>query len=95
MVIEQTVEVPVNRRIFIDIPPEIPTGKIILTFTTISTASKNKELECAEKIWAYNRAHPKEITTKLQELKGSLEKNAFDGLDGVAYQQKARGEWNE
>jgi hypothetical protein len=33
MTIEQTIEVPANRRIFLDLPPQIPAGKVILTFT--------------------------------------------------------------
>jgi len=33
MSIIQTVEVPSNRRLTIDVPQEIPTGPVILTFT--------------------------------------------------------------
>jgi hypothetical protein len=32
MTITQTVEVPPSRRITVDIPPEFPSGKVILTF---------------------------------------------------------------
>ena len=32
MTITQTVEIPADRRLTIDVPPEIPTGKVILTF---------------------------------------------------------------
>ena len=33
MTIEQTVEVPANRRLFIEVPEEIPAGPVILAFT--------------------------------------------------------------
>ena len=80
MTIEQTVEIPVSRRIFLDVPPEIPVGKAILTLTTIT---------------ANNIVHQDELKTKLQKLRGSLGKNAFGGLDGVAYQQKVRKECDD
>jgi len=33
MTIEQTVEIPANRRLIINVPHEIPAGKTIITFT--------------------------------------------------------------
>ena len=33
MTITQTIEVPDSRRITLDLPPEIPTGKVVLTFS--------------------------------------------------------------
>ena len=33
MAITQTVEIPANRRITIDVPLEVPTGRVILTFS--------------------------------------------------------------
>jgi len=33
MSITQTVEIPANRRLTIDVPPEVPMGPVILTFT--------------------------------------------------------------
>jgi hypothetical protein len=38
MSITQTVEVPASHRIILDVPPQIPTGKVILTFTPASSA---------------------------------------------------------
>jgi hypothetical protein len=91
MRIEQTVEIPSNRRLFIDVPPEVPVGKAILTFTP---ASANKDMEFAGAIWAASRARPEELKAKLHNLHGSLGKNAFGGMDGVAYQRKVREEWD-
>jgi hypothetical protein len=78
MVIEQTIEVPPNHRLFLDVPPEVPAGKTIITFTTVSAVS------------ADNSARSEELKMKLMSLRGSLDKNAFGGLDGVAYQNKIR-----
>jgi len=33
MTIEQTVEIPADRRITMEVPPEIPMGKAIVAFT--------------------------------------------------------------
>jgi len=38
MSITQTIEVPASRRITLDVPPQIPTGKVILTFTPTRVA---------------------------------------------------------
>jgi len=91
MRIEQTVEIPSDRRLFVDVPPEVPVGKVILTF---SPASVNKDFESAEAIWAANRAHPEELRNKLNVLHGCLGNDAFGGMDGVAYQRKVREEWD-
>ena len=95
MIIEQTIEIPPSHRLFWDVPPEVPAGKTIVTFTPASTASANTELEYADEIWADNNARSEELKTKLQDLRGSLGKNAFGGLDGVAYQHRVREEWED
>ncbi|MDR2143841.1 MAG: hypothetical protein LBP29_05685 [Treponema sp.] len=45
MVIEQTVEIPASRRLTIEVPPEVPAGRTILTFTPapeISSAARGQ-----------------------------------------------------
>ena len=91
MPIEQTVEIPPDHRLFIEVPPEIPAGKAIVSFTAISD---DDGLECAKKMWANNRAHQEELKVKLKNLQGSLGESAFDALDGVTYQRKVREEWD-
>jgi len=83
MTIEQTIEIPPSHRLFLDVPPEVPAGKTIITFTTVSAVS------------ADNSARSEELKTKLMSLRGSLGKNAFGGLDGIAYQNKVREEWED
>ena len=38
MTFTQTVEIPVDRRLIIEVPREVPPGKVILTFTPAETA---------------------------------------------------------
>jgi hypothetical protein len=91
MRIEQTVEIPSNRRLLVEVPPEVPVGKVVLTFTP---ASVDEYIESAEAIWAANRAHPEELKAKLHALQGCLEGSAFGGMDGITYQRKVRKEWD-
>jgi len=95
MIVEQTIEIPPSHQLFLDVPPEVPAGKTIVTFTPASAASASTELEYAGMIWADNSVRSEELKMKLQNLRGSLGKNAFGGLDGVAYQHKVREEWED
>jgi hypothetical protein len=45
MSITQTIEVPASHRIILDVPPQIPAGKVILTFTP---ASADDNLDAAD-----------------------------------------------
>ena len=40
MSITQTVEIPVDHRLTIDVPPEVPAGRAVLTFTPASTGKE-------------------------------------------------------
>jgi hypothetical protein len=77
MTIEQTVTIPVDHRLIIEVPSEVPAGKAILTFTSVPV-NKSEALK-----------------VQLQNLQGSLGKNAFGALSGVDYQCKAREEWDD
>ncbi|MCL2068137.1 MAG: DUF2281 domain-containing protein [Treponema sp.] len=50
MSITQTVFVPENRRLFIEVPREVPSGPVILTFTPKEVVQEKKEREfgCAK-----------------------------------------------
>jgi len=52
MPITQTVEIPADRRLTIDVPSEVPTGSVILTFTP---ASKAPKMSAAQEIEIINR----------------------------------------
>ena len=51
MTIEQTVEVPADHRLIIDVPSEIPAGPVVLTFTPKAAKQeqkKEREFGCAK-----------------------------------------------
>ena len=49
MGITQTVEVPASHRLIIDVPPEVPAGPVILTFTPTGLEQKrNPVFGCAK-----------------------------------------------
>ena len=54
MTITQTVEIPANHRLVIDVPSEIPAGKITIAFTPAS-AKKKPRMPEAEEIEHINR----------------------------------------
>jgi hypothetical protein len=53
MTITQTVEIPADRRIVLEVPPQIPTGTVILTFTPVKKeGGKEREFGCLKgQIW--------------------------------------------
>ena len=48
MTITQTVKIPSNRRLIIDVPPEIPTESVILTFAPANEDKSNAMDDCLE-----------------------------------------------
>ena len=44
MTITQTVDIPVDRRLIIDVPREIPPGRTILTFTPTAAEQEKKKV---------------------------------------------------
>ncbi|GHV81789.1 hypothetical protein AGMMS49991_03470 [Spirochaetia bacterium] len=102
MMIEQTVAVPENRHVNFDVilPDTLPHGQVQVVVSFIPTGKESKTdpvlekaLEDAEKKWAYNHAHPEELTATLDKLRvsGPL----FGGADGVTYQRNIRDEWED
>jgi hypothetical protein len=83
MAIEQIVEIPPNRRLFLEVPKEVPAGKAILTYSSVSVGEDDNILPSGE------------LKEKLEKLRGSLGKSAFCFLDGLAYQRKVREEWDD
>ncbi|MCL2721847.1 MAG: hypothetical protein FWD47_10985 [Treponema sp.] len=73
--------------IYIDVSPEVPAGKVILTFIP---ASVHKDLESAKAILTENNSNLEELKNTIKNLNGSLGKSAFGGMDGTAYQRQVR-----
>jgi hypothetical protein len=54
MSVTQTVEIPVNHKLTIDVPPEVPAGRAEITFTSQAPTQQQKQREfgCAKgKFW--------------------------------------------
>jgi len=51
MAITQTVEVPADRRITLEVPREVPTGQVVLTFSQTKGDKKPRMTEAEEKEW--------------------------------------------
>ncbi|MCL2791901.1 MAG: hypothetical protein FWD87_02310 [Spirochaetaceae bacterium] len=47
MIIEQTVTIPADRRLIIDVPREVPTGRVILTFTPVAEKNTTEFLDAS------------------------------------------------
>ena len=64
MSVTQTVEIPPNHRLTIDVPPEVPAGPVILTFTPASKApamSAEREIELF-------RLHADELNAEAEDV---------------------------
>jgi hypothetical protein len=93
MAITQTVEVPDDHQLIIDVPREIPTGPAIITFIPAQPPILRKDpVTVAEALQMAKEkaADPsrKPISRLFGKHKGIL------GGDGVAYQRAIRDEWD-
>jgi hypothetical protein len=78
MSITQTVEIPASHRLIIDVPPEVPAGPVILTFTPAKSETNPRTA----------RANRKPISRYF----GILSPNTYG--NGVTYQRNIRDEWD-
>jgi len=93
MTITQTVKIPANRRITLEIPPQIPAGSVILTFTpACSSIPKKDPLTVAEAMQMAEKQavdpNRKPVSRHFGKYKGIF------GGDGMAYQKAIRDEWD-
>jgi hypothetical protein len=79
MTIEQTIEVPANHWITVEVPPEIPAGAIA-----------SLDFICPPRAHTVNHAAHR---TPISQYFGILSPDTYG--DGVAYQREIRNEWND
>jgi len=65
MSVAQTVEIPANRRLTIDVPPEVPTGQAVIRFFPVST-SNERMLE--EREMELFRLHADELNREAMDV---------------------------
>ena len=102
MSVTQTVDIPANHRLTIDVPREVPAGRTVLTFTPAKKPTDRRPdsvplpggnpstVEEALQMAAERSADParKPISRHFGKHKGIF------GGDGVAYQRAIRDEWD-
>ena len=76
MTITQTIEIPVSRRLTIDVPRDVPTGKAIIAFTPVPTEKTNTAAGNSEK---YD-------TRDLELINLNSEQLNREALDVLSYQ---------
>ena len=107
MTITQTVDIPVNRRLTIDVPPQIPVGKTILAFTPVTleanAASSGKEADSTPLPGGNARTIEEALQMAAEKAADPNRKpisrlfgkhKGIFGGDGVAYQRAIRDEWD-
>jgi hypothetical protein len=98
MAIEQTVEIPANRRITLEVPKEVPTGTVILTFTPVTKAGQKSDMKLPpsyspeEALAIAARRHSGQNRPPISQYFGIISSGAFG--DGVQYQRQIRDEWD-
>ena len=105
MSITQTVEVPANHRLTIDVPREVPEGPIILTFKPVSDQSSADQGSVGGRLPGGSPRTVEEVLQMAAEKAadpnrkpisrhfGKLSPNTYG--DGVAYQRNIRNEWDD
>jgi len=49
MIVTQIVDIPANRRLTIEVPTEVPTGSVVITFTPEEALQKKTRMFCCAK----------------------------------------------
>jgi hypothetical protein len=91
MTVTQTVDIPVSRRLVIDVPREVPAGRAVFSLTPASVVSASARTVAEALYLAAERAadpNRKPISRLFGGCKGIF------GGDGVAYRRAVRDEWD-
>jgi hypothetical protein len=99
MTIQQTIDIPADRRVVFDFPKTVPSGKSYVTVTFSPVEVENDgafpsvealETEASQKAAAAETSGRDPLIAWRESLHGE---KLFDGIDGLAYQKNIRGEW--
>ena len=87
MTVTQTIEIPANRRLNIEVPREIPIGRTILAFTPMLEPDAETRHGCG------SSPASESITEQLNSYYKNHNSRLDDGLKAASYRLLAEVEW--
>jgi predicted metal-dependent phosphoesterase TrpH len=109
MTIRQTVDIPADRRLHLELPKSVPTGntEVHITFLTVPAKVKSMDealerlLQPQTTLEEFKREAAAKTAKRIASGREPFEearkllngRRLFDGIDGVEYQRSLRDEW--
>jgi hypothetical protein len=109
MTIQQTVTIPADRRLYLELPETVPTGntEVQITFFTMSAKAESMDetlerlLQPLPSLEEFKREAAEKTAKRIASGREPFEearkllngRRLFDGIDGVEYQRRLRDEW--
>ena len=101
MTIQQTVEIPADHRLLLEVPSEVPAGRTILTFTPdpVENSPALPEFSLSPSIDALKRDAAQKAARRFTDPSGDALQQFCGSLahiyteDGVITQRRMRDEW--
>jgi hypothetical protein len=93
MIITQTIEVPADHRLTLDVPPEVPAGKAVLSYSPLAAGGPPRGNYAHTVEEALRMAEELAALGPISEFFGVLSPETFG--DGLAYQRGLRDEWDD
>jgi len=95
MSVTQTVDIPASRRLTIEVPGEVPTGRVFLTFSAAPPANSSRTPPPRTAAEALEMAIERSADPNREPISrhfGTLSPTTYG--DGVEYQRAIRDEWD-
>jgi hypothetical protein len=90
MTIEQTVEIPADHRLFIDVPAEIPAGRALVRLIPLDTGDKNKINETRKVIFQPKKIDREKAEAAHKRMHGMFKTDGHDVDRFLAWKQSER-----
>ena len=92
MTIQQTVDIPVSRRLIIEVPREIPAGRAILAFTPVPAEDETLPDEARGQSW--NEAFRRALRRAYGAWADKPWENAAEDINAMRDEWDHRDPWN-